>query len=124
MQKVGNKEFVKESFSVLSGGWGNGSIQNGDYTVNNLRDNRTGSYEKQGVGFSYDVTPISTFITCRENLRIHPDGGIKGTLGCIGLTGDAATLNRFRDSMNKLLENVGSVKLKVTVKGNPNNSGC
>ena len=122
VQKVGEKEFVKESYSALSGGWGVGSIQNGDYKVNHLRDNRTGSYENHGVGFSYDVIP--KFNTCRSELRIHPDGGTKGTKGCIGLTGHATALNSFKNSLNKLLENVNSVSLRVTIESNPNRSGC
>jgi hypothetical protein len=122
VQKVGEKEFVKESYDVLSGGWGNGSLQNGDYMVNNLRDNRTGSYENYGIGFTFDVNP--KFETCRALLRIHPDGGIKGTEGCIGLIGGKETLLRFKNSLNNLLKSQGSVNLNVSIGKNPNRSGC
>ncbi len=122
VQKVGDKEFVKESYGALSGGWGNGSIQNGEYNVNHLRDNRTGSYCNHDVGFTFDVIP--TFVTCRDLLRIHPDGGTKGTKGCIGLTGDANELKNFRNSLNNLLNNASSIKLNVIIDGNPNRDGC
>jgi len=122
VQKVGEKEFVKDSYNALSGGWKKGSIQNGDYTVDNLRDNRTGSYENHGVGFTFDVTP--QFETCRDLLRIHPDGGRKGTEGCIGLTGGKETLLRFKNSLSNLLKKHGSVNLKVSIYKNPNRNGC
>ena len=122
VQKVGEKEFVKDRYDVLSGGWGNGSIQNGDYTVNNLRDNRTGSYENYEIGFTFDVNP--KFKTCRTLLRIHPDGGVKGTEGCIGLTGGKDTLLRFKNSLNNILKSQGSVNLNVSIGENPNRSGC
>jgi hypothetical protein len=39
---------------------------------------------RDGVGFSVDLDPL--FQTNRTLLRIHPDGNVPGTLGCIGIT--------------------------------------
>ena len=35
------------------------------------------------------------YTTMRTDLRIHPDGGKQGTLGCIGLSGESKELLQF-----------------------------
>jgi hypothetical protein len=50
----------------------------------------------------------------RTALRIHPDGGRAGTMGCIGIVGDRATLQRFqRDLAAELARNGGRFTLRV-----------
>ncbi|RLD64991.1 MAG: hypothetical protein DRI84_07725, partial [Bacteroidetes bacterium] len=116
-----DKTIPKYSWDAISGPWKNSSLENGVYRVDHLRDNRTGSYAKYGVGFSYDVSP--TFSTGRDFLRIHPDGGPFGTLGCIGLTGSADVLRQVRNQMNLSLKNYGKLDLNVNIERNPNNNG-
>ncbi|AUP78994.1 type IV secretion protein Rhs [Flavivirga eckloniae] len=115
------KTLTDKSWTAISGPWGNGSLENGDYTTNNLRDNRTGSYANHGVGFTFDVNP--TFTTSRDLLRFHPDGGTAGTLGCIGLTCGATGLRDFRTRVNNYLSNNTSINVNVNITNNPNNDG-
>src|SRR5690606_2117384 len=49
--------------------------------------------DKSGNGFFLPISP--RFKTTRTGLGIHPDGGIPGTLGCIGLQ-DHNTENFYR----------------------------
>lgn len=52
--------------------------------IGKFRDDRTGSYACSGSsGWSLDVIPPIEIL--REHLRIHPDGGVPGTLGCVGV---------------------------------------
>jgi hypothetical protein len=116
------KSIIENSWSANSGQWYNGPMENGLYTVDNLRDNRTGAYANNGVGFSFDVNPL--FETCRINLRIHPDGSPIGTAGCIGLTGDATQLTNARTVINNYINNHNFINLRVNITNNPNNSNC
>lgn len=70
---------------AVSGPYGNGALPQGLYSVGGMRDNRTGSYSCSGSsGYSLNLNP--QFSTNRTDLRIHPDGGVPGTLGCIGVS--------------------------------------
>jgi len=110
------------NWSAVSGPWGNGSLENGDYTSNNLRDNRTGAYSNNGVGYTFDLNP--TFSTGRSLLRFHPDGGnYLGTQGCIGLSCGATGLRSFRTKMNSYLSNNTSINVNVNITNNPDNNG-
>jgi hypothetical protein len=69
-----------------------------------------------GVGYSfalnnkYDPRVGAT----RSLLRIHPDGGNAGTLGCIGIVGNAAVQRQFRqDMLAELRRSGGHYKLRV-----------
>lgn len=66
---------------------------------------------KYGHGFSIDITPDPRY--GRGLLRIHPDGGVRGTQGCIGLTCDYNGLVDFENRMSDLL-GVGNVRLEVS----------
>jgi hypothetical protein len=88
----------------------------GEYTVSNLRDRKTPGMVKDGVGFSADLSDKydARVGGTRTALRIHPDGGSAGTMGCIGIKGDAATLKRFKaDLAAELARNGGKFTLKV-----------
>ncbi|WP_430613531.1 hypothetical protein [Flavobacterium sp. JP2137] len=115
-----------ESYSGVAGGFGNGAPENGLYTVNSFQDRSpTGWYNKgmnrDGVGFSYNLNP--EFSTGRSLLRIHPDGNNEGTLGCIGLSGNAQNLNSFSGTLNGYLKNRGAVPVNININNNPNNNG-
>jgi RHS repeat-associated protein len=113
-------------YTGVAGGFGYGAPENGSYTVNNYQDRSfLGWFNKgmnrDGVGFSYNLNP--QFNTGRSLLRIHPDGNNEGTLGCIGLSGNAQNLNSFRNTLNGYLRNRNSLLVNINIKNNPNNNG-
>jgi hypothetical protein len=113
------------SYQFNSGGGSRFSVPQGTYRVTAHRNSRSDpGFVRDGVGFSFRLEdarrPNSDAMydqragRDRTALRIHPDGGARGTSGCIGLVGDAATLRRFRDDMNaELRRNGGSYTLRV-----------
>jgi RHS repeat-associated protein len=118
--------FATDSFSAIAGGFGNGAPENGAYTVDNFQDRSpTGWYNSgmnsDNVGFSFNLNP--TFDTGRTDLRIHPDGNNEGTLGCIGLTGQAAELTSFRDTLQNMLQSSTAIQTNINITNNPNNNG-
>ena len=86
------------SWSANSGPWGNGRLPNGEWIGSNARTRTSDAMVRNGVGFSVDLDP--TFNTSRDLIRIHPDGNVRGTQGCIGLTGNRAQLNSFYDQID------------------------
>jgi hypothetical protein len=107
-----------KTYSFKSGGAGKGSLPKGTYTVTAHRNSRFDkpSMVKDGVGYSfalsnkYDARVGAT----RTELRIHPDGGRPGTIGCIGIQGNGATQRAFRNDMNaELKRNGGRYSLNV-----------
>ncbi|SEU01726.1 Putative peptidoglycan binding domain-containing protein [Stigmatella erecta] len=101
------------------------STPQGEYRVTAHRNSRSeNAFVRDGVGFSFRMEdarrPNSDAMydaragRDRTALRIHPDGGARGTAGCIGVVGDAATMRQFRDDMNaELRRNGGSYTLRV-----------
>lgn len=71
-------------WTAVSGPHGNGPLPTGWYECTNLRRRTESAMVRDGVGFSVDLNPM--FPTTRTLLRIHPDGNVPGTLGCIGIT--------------------------------------
>ena len=67
---------------------------------------------RNDVGFSVDLEP--QFQTTRTLLRIHPDGGVNGTLGCIGIQENATRLNSFYNIMSSYFGNVNT-SMSLTV---------
>ncbi len=72
------------AWEAVSGPHGNGPLPTGRYECANLRPRTNSAMVRDGVGFSVDLNPL--FPTNRTLLRIHPDGNVPGTLGCIGIT--------------------------------------
>jgi hypothetical protein len=105
------------TYDYRSGGAGKGSLPNGTYNVTRHMDSRSDrTMSVGGVGWSfalndkYDPRVGAT----RSLLRIHPDGGGAGTIGCMGIVGNAATQRQFRaDMLAELRRNGGSMKLTV-----------
>jgi hypothetical protein len=101
------------------------STPEGTYRVTAHRNSRSErAFVRDGVGFSFRLEdarrPNSDAMydaragRDRTALRIHPDGGARGTAGCIGVVGDGATMRQFRDDMNaELRRNGGSYTLQV-----------
>ncbi|MGS2764687.1 hypothetical protein [Sinomicrobium sp. M5D2P9] len=118
--------YILDSYDGVAGGFGNGAPENGSYTVSNYLDRSPSGWHnkgmnRDGVGFSYNLDP--KFNTGRSLLRIHPDGNNEGTLGCIGLSGNARELNAFKDTLNGYLENQNSIQVNINITNNPNNNG-
>ncbi len=104
------------TYTFNSGGFGRGSLPKGDYTISNLRNRDTRGMVRDGVGFSADMSDKydARVGGTRSALRIHPDGGSAGTMGCVGIVGDAATLRRFREDLRQeLARNGGRFTLRV-----------
>jgi len=124
-QHVGDKVF-NQTFSAVSGNSKAYTLQNGVYSCSSFRyrsaSEANGGYYNNGYGFSINLNP--SFTTMRKDLRIHPDGGAQGTLGCIGLTGGASELKQFVRTVTPFVpadpQNT-SILLTVVVTGNP---GC
>jgi hypothetical protein len=80
--------------------------------ADNLRDRTLASMTRNGIGFSLDLMPL--FSTSRSELRIHPDGGYPGTMGCIGLLGNKTNLSEFQNMISIYLHRFGPINLQVT----------
>jgi peptidoglycan hydrolase-like protein with peptidoglycan-binding domain len=98
------------TYQFRSGGHGKGNLPPGDYTITPHLWNRSDrSMNVDGVGYSfamsdkYDPRVRAT----RSLLRIHPDGGRAGTLGCIGIVGNGDVQRRFREDMRAELQRNG-----------------
>jgi hypothetical protein len=122
----GTSRIMDGSFAAVAGGFGNGAPENGSYTASDYQDRSPkGWYNKgmnrDGIGFSLNLNP--QFSTGRTDLRIHPDGNNEGTLGCIGVLGNAATLTRIATNLNMVLRQQKSINTTINITGNPNNNG-
>lgn len=88
-----------------------------DWRVSGFRDRTPGNGDydpamnRNGVGFSFNITPDPRF--GRSLLRIHPDGNVPGTQGCIGLTGTCDELYDFQVRMQRYLKVHPSIRLRV-----------
>lgn len=110
------------SYQAIGGPFGNGSPENGAYTVSNLRRrNDNQGMIRDGFGFSLNLDP--NFDTGRTLLRIHPDGNNPGTLGCIGLQCNENQLRTFYNTMRSYLNVHRSAGTTINIDGNPNNNG-
>lgn len=72
----------------ISGRWGKGPAPKGKYLCRELREldkkfEDFFRFAQFDIGFFMPIEP--EFESDRYALGIHPDGGIEGTLGCIGL---------------------------------------
>ncbi|CAM2069937.1 L,D-transpeptidase family protein [Sulfidibacter corallicola] len=98
-----NKESLEwpsknKTWKAVTGPWKKGSLPKGSYTV---KRNHITQYtsaigasfqDETGQGFFLPIEP--DFNTIRSGLGIHPDGGVAGTEGCIGLKERAAEFYR------------------------------
>ena len=105
------------TYDFRSGGFGKGNLPTGSYNITRHMNSRSDrSMSVGGVGYSfamsdkYDPRVGAT----RSLLRIHPDGGTAGTLGCMGVIGNAETQRQFRADMNaEIARNGGTFRLTV-----------
>ena len=73
---------------------------------------------RDGVGFSVNLSdkwdPAANRM--RSLLRIHPDGGLPGTEGCVGILG---RVNECRDILKTMLASGNTRVLEVIVASKP-----
>ena len=113
--------YTRFSLDAVSGHYGAGSLENGNYIVEKGWRRSEKGYVKHGFGFSFPLIP--TFETKRSDLRIHPDGNTFGTLGCIGIDGTLFQLEDFYNTLNANISQFGCIPLFVDIKNNVNNNG-
>ena len=119
IQEGDNFEFERANFTAVSGSSTKDCLPNGEYTTNNFRyRNDQAGFIKDGIGFSVDLLP--QFDTNRTLLRIHPDGNLPGTEGCIGLNGNRDALSSFVNLLSPQYRTIGNIPLNVNIKNNPN----
>jgi len=74
-------------YPALSGPHGKGSIEKGEYDVVSCyqldKVTKNNPYKRDAFPWMAGLKPL--FETERNNLAIHPEGNIHGTLGCIGI---------------------------------------
>ncbi len=105
------------TYNFRSGGGGNGYLPFGTYTITNCRTrNDVSSMMVDGFGFSCDLNDSFDARTNAQRtlLRIHPDGGGPGTIGCIGIVGDGNTQRNFFNNITSLLSTNGG-RYTITV---------
>lgn len=99
------------TYDFVSGGHGRGNLPPGEYKVEPWSPSGPTMY-KDGVGFSYrllkkqdgkwvdsGIRDSRLGVRDRGYFRIHPDGGSRGTEGCIGIRGNGATQRRFKQDL-------------------------
>ena len=117
-QQVTGKVTVNgRSYDFRSGGHGRGSLPPGRYQITpHLWSRSDRSMSVGGVGYSFAMSDKfdSRVGANRSLLRIHPDGGTPGTMGCMGIIGSASVQRQFREDMRaELSRNGGRFTLNV-----------
>lgn len=110
--KTGKITVNGSTYDFVSGGHGRGNLPPGEYKVEPWSPSGRTMY-KDGVGFSYRLLKKQNGkwvdsgihdprlgVRNRSYFRIHPDGGSRGTEGCIGIRGDGATQRRFKRDLD------------------------
>ena len=108
--KIGTITLNGNAYPFRSGGHGNGNLPPGTYTATpHLWSRSEEGFSVGGVGWSVALNDTWDERVGRQRtlLRIHPDGGVVGTLGCIGIVGDADTQARCREDLRAELQRGG-----------------
>jgi len=105
---TGNLIINGKMFQCNSGGWGNGPLPAGLYQVDaaiRIPDiAKNAAYKRTEFPWYARLTPL--FKTSRDGLLIHPDGNVKGSLGCVAIT----------ENDKELFELLSILKGKCTLK--------
>lgn len=106
------EQFVQD-YPAVSGPHGRGRLPKGSYTGSNLRRRTTPAMTCPGDrGWSLNLDP--NFETERDLLRIHPDGNVPGTEGCIGISCGSLAADLYNDLKNYF--DAGNTEIPVGVK--------
>ena len=102
----GNLYFAGEIYKIVSGPYGKGYGPKGKYKAysDQLKHRSEEAYSQFDFGWCLPIGP--QFKTDRTGLMLHPDGNIKGSLGCIvfqfdSLDENVKCFNLFRDYFEK-----------------------
>lgn len=100
----GNLYFNGIIAQFISGKYGKGFAPEGKYRAYKVLHENRKAFRQFNFGWQVPLEP--QFKTDRRKLAIHPDGNVKGTLGCIGLDFQSideniALFNKFRDYFDK-----------------------
>ncbi|NEN23578.1 murein L,D-transpeptidase [Cryomorpha ignava] len=84
------------SYRAISGPFRNGTLETGKYRIETKKVvsnilNKVG-FQSSGSNQGWFIPLSPLFDSNRFGLGIHPDGGQKGTEGCIGIQGQAAEM--------------------------------
>jgi hypothetical protein len=95
--------------AALSGSRHLAPLPAGRHQARHFRARTEKAMTRDGVGFSVDLQdqwdPVEKRV--RSLLRIHPDGGDPGTLGCVGITSD---VSKCRDVLAEQLSEPGAAR--------------
>lgn len=111
---LGTQRALEFSVPATSGPWGNGALPAGTYGGRNLRKRSDKAMScPDGNGWSLDLDDKGG----RSLLRIHPDGNVPGTLGCVGVV--CGYQNQVFDSLSNGLSGGYDVTLDVIYGSGP-----
>jgi hypothetical protein len=106
--KTGRITVNGRSYDFRSGGWNRGNLPAGTCTVKGQSTPIKGmSVGKVAYSFNLSDKYDPRVGDTRTELRIHPDGGVKGTSGCIGIVGNEAVQRQFLADMKAQLQKCG-----------------
>ena len=86
--KLGFLCIGQNKYSCVSGKYGLGALPKGQYKINKcykLKPVKGKTEPYTGLEFPWVAKLTPQFQTNRSKLLIHPDGGVEGTRGCIGI---------------------------------------
>lgn len=100
------------SFEARSGPYGKGALPEGRYKGTNLRPRtKKGMTCPDGTGWSVDVNTASGQGNGRTDLRVHPDGNVQGTEGCIGI--DCKDSDAVENKLRRFFEHNSTIPIYV-----------
>ncbi|MBI5215277.1 MAG: hypothetical protein HY960_05950 [Ignavibacteriae bacterium] len=103
-------DLIVGEYKALSGPYRKGKLPEGTYLGNGLRERTDKSaFICPAGGWSLNLEPM--FRTDRTLLRIHPDGNVKGTEGCIGV--HCSDSQRLYNSLLNYFQNYSNIRVDV-----------
>lgn len=66
-----------------SGGYGKGPLETGDYEISWMDYRKGDAFTLFGYGWAAFLNPL--FASNRDEIMIHPDGNVPGSLGCVAI---------------------------------------
>ncbi|MCZ0932797.1 MAG: RHS repeat-associated core domain-containing protein, partial [Oligoflexia bacterium] len=108
---------LADTFLAISGipPFNKNRLEDGIYKITNLRKRKKIGMVCEGETFGYSVNLEPQFDATKTYLRIHPDGNVPGTAGCVGVK--CKDSKRFETKIKNLLnKHKEPDKLFLTVK--------
>jgi hypothetical protein len=119
---------VLGTYSYVNGGYGRGYIPSGEYMIQTPQPVRPDQFKAMSIdniAYKFPVANSSGSTEIpdsrvqniptgdnprggpRDGIMIHPDGGSRGTMGCIGIQGGGDVQKDFYKKLNYLISNNG-----------------